>query len=103
MPGFALPPTRIGKLRAPEPGRGDERVVLAVEVDRVLAQEAVHDLELLGEARNSFARGAELEAVRLVLSLHPAGAEPERDAPAGDLVGRRRGAGKHGGVPERRR
>ena len=72
-------------------------------VEALLVQETVRDLDLLGEPRDSLARRAEREAVRLVFALHPAGAHPERDAPAGDLVGRRGGACEHRRVTEGRR
>jgi hypothetical protein len=57
-------------------------VVLAGEVDAVLAEEFVHDLELLREAGDPLAGGREVEAVGLVLALHPAGAHAEHDASA---------------------
>src|SRR5436305_713871 len=63
-------------------GRVLERVVLAEEVDAVLLPEPVHDLELLREHRDARRRVGEREAVRTVLALHPACAEPELYAPA---------------------
>jgi hypothetical protein len=74
--------------------------VLAFEVDVVLAEEAVDDLELLTEARHAHARRREVEAVGLVLALHPAGTKPERDPAAGDLVGGRGGVRQHRRVTE---
>ncbi len=69
--------------------------MVAGEVDAGVAQEAMDDLDLVRQPGDALAGGRELEAVRLVLPLHPAGADPERDAAAGDLVGSRRRAGQH--------
>src|SRR5262249_1181644 len=77
-----------------------QAIVLAVEVDVVLAEEVVNDLELLGEARDSVAGRRELEAVRIVLARQPACAHPEHDAPAGDLVCSRRVPGEQRGMAE---
>ena len=69
-----------------QPGRVLERVVPAVEVDVRLRPEPVHDLELLGEHLHAHGRLREREAEGAVLPLHPAGAEPELDPAAGDVV-----------------
>src|SRR3954453_17754188 len=66
-----------------------QAVVLAVEVDPVVAQQSMHDLELLSEACNTLSRRREVEAVSLVLAFHPPGAQPAHDAAARDLVRRR--------------
>ena len=65
--------------------------------------EPVDDLELLGEAREPLARLGEREAVGAVLALHPAGAEPELDPPAGDVVDGRGRVREQAGQPEGRR
>ena len=61
------------------------------------------DLELLAEACDTLARGRELESVGVVLAFHPAGADAERDAAAGDLVRGCRVAREDGGMAERHR
>ena len=66
-----------------------ERVVPAVEVDALLRPEPVDDLDLLGEHLDPRPRLREREAVRAVLALHPAGAEPELDPAARHVVGGR--------------
>jgi hypothetical protein len=78
-------------------------VVRAVEVDSIVPKLAVNDLELLREAGDPFLCRRELEAVRVVLAFHPAGADSKRYAPAGDLVRGRRGPREHRGVAERAR
>src|SRR5207245_490714 len=83
-----------------EAGRFGEAVVLALESHSLLAQQAMHDLQLLGEARHPLARGREVDAVRLVLALHPARADAELDAPARDLVRGRRLTREHRRVAE---
>src|SRR2546429_1879761 len=79
-----------------------EPVVRAFEVDTILAEEVVHDLELFSKSRHALACGAELEAVGAVLAVLPACSHAEGHAPARDLVRRRRRAGEHGWMPERR-
>ena len=84
-----------------------EDVVAAAEVDAVLRPEPVHDLQLLREHLDAHARLREREAERAVLPFHPAGAEPELDAAARDVVGRggrvreQRGQAEGGGRDER--
>jgi hypothetical protein len=63
----------------------------------------VDDLELLLEHVHPLLHRQEREAVRGVLDLRPARAEPELDPPAGDVIGGRGQLGQHGRVPERRR
>src|SRR6266545_3822086 len=104
-PRTTPPPARASadeerQARTAEARRIPEPVIRPFEVHAVLAQETVHDLDLFPEARNPLARGREVEPVRLVLALHPAGSDPERHAPVRDLVRRRRGAGEHGGMTE---
>ena len=78
-------------------------VLVPAEGEPLLPKEAVHDLELLCESRDAVPRGEEVEAVRLVLALHPTRADAEGHATAGDLVGRRGVACEDGRMPERRR
>ena len=80
-----------------------ERVVLAREGERVLRPLPVDDLELLGEELEARRHVVEREAVGAMLALVPAGAEPELDAAARDVVGRACDLGELGRVPERRR
>ena len=93
--------------RLRQAGRVLEHVVAAVEVDVLLRPEPVHDLELLGEHLHADAGLREREAEGAVLALHPAGAEPELDPAAGDVIGRRgrireqRGRAEGGGRDER--
>ena len=75
----------------------------SVEAHGIVPQETVHDLELLGEPPRAIARRREVESVRLVLPLHPAGADAERDPAAGDLVRGRRLAREDGGMAKRDR
>src|SRR5262249_13366496 len=88
---------QLGALQA---GGAPQPVVLAVEADALPAEEPVHDLELLAEARDTLAGRCVIEPVCLVLALHPAGAHPEHDASAGDLVGSRRVPREQRGMSE---
>src|SRR5436190_2237224 len=88
-PGLRAAADEDLQVRTLQAGRALQAVALAGEVDDVFAEQVVHDLELLGEARHALACRRELEPVGLVLAFHPAGAHAERDAAAGDLSRRR--------------
>ena len=77
--------------------------MLARERERAVGPGAAHDRELLLEDRHALAERREPEAVGLVLALVPAGAQPELDAAARDVVDGGHELGQHGRVAERRR
>ena len=72
----------------------------ALERNALIVQQPVDDLQLLAEPRDTLARGAELEAVCLVLASLPPCTQAERDSTARDLVDRGRRAREHGGMTE---
>ena len=59
----------------------------ALEVEGLLRPLSVHDLELLGEELQPRGLVGEREPVHRMLGLVPAGAEPELDPAARDVVG----------------
>ena len=61
----------------------------ASEVHALFRPEPMDDLDLLGEHLDPRRRLGEREAVCAMLALHPTGAEPELDPPAGHMVGGR--------------
>ena len=78
----------------------DEVVVLALERDVLLGPEPVHDLDLLGEVLEPLAQRRKREPEGLVLELVPAGAHPELDPAARDVVDGRDGVREQRRVAE---
>ena len=81
------PPSQIGRRACTGFGsqpRVAELEELAVEVGDVFGEERADALDLPLELAQPDRRGRERDAVRVVLALVPAGAEPERDAAAAE-------------------
>ena len=74
--------------------------MLALERDVLLGPEPVHDLDLLGEVLEPLAQRRKRESEGFVLELVPAGAHPELDPAARDVVDGRDGVREQRRVAE---
>jgi hypothetical protein len=107
QPRAAVPPDDDRRVGSLDPlwreGDGFEPVVVARECERVLREQGVHDLELLGQHVEPLAVGREREPVRLVFLLPPAGPHADLDATVADPIDRDRAFREDSRKPERHR
>ena len=75
--------------------RGVERVVLALERGRLVREQGLDQLGGLGQPLEPFLHGVERDPVLAVLVLLPAGAEPEHEPAAAQVVDGRRHLREH--------
>src|SRR5262249_17235071 len=75
-----------------------ERVARLVQGNRLAAPQRTNGARAAVEAIEALLQGRERDPEHAVLTLVPAGADPEVEAPAGEMVDRRRALGEERGM-----